>query len=115
MRRMPLFFIVFALVTFCFLHPAASYGLEKPKAARNAKIWTKDPFQPPRKVKRSVRIARLPKLSAILYSAGRSSAVIDGERVKVGATVAGYGVLDIKKTSVILSYGDRRYELKIGR
>ena len=80
------------------------------------RVWKKDPFAPPPMTEASV-VAKeeIPALevSAILYSEGRSSAVIDGRTVRIGDELHGQKVIDIKKGYVILGSGKKRYRLEL--
>lgn len=52
-------------------------------------------------------------LTGILWDKDKPLAIIDGEIVKVGSTIAGKTIMEIKKNSVILSDGKVLTELKL--
>lgn len=101
------------------LCPAAAYCQSLPaevKENARERVWKKDPFAPP-PVTEAPAVAKdeIPALevSAILYSEGRSSAVIDGRTVRIGDELYGQKVIDIKKGYVILGSGKKRYKLEL--
>jgi hypothetical protein len=108
--------MIFILLTFhfsLFTHVAFAQKVEGKVRER---LWEKDPFKPP-----AVTEAPVPgkadltamEVSAILYSAERSSAVINGRTVHIGDDLYGLKVLDIKRTYVILGKGKERHRLEL--
>lgn len=55
-----------------------------------------------------------PQLSAIMMGASGGLAVIDGEVLRIGETVKGYTVAEIRKNSVLLRKGEVTFVLNIG-
>ncbi len=81
------------------------------------KVWEKDPFVPP-----SVQagpevtgreVAPDLGLSAILFSEGHSSAVINGKIYHIGDDISGHKILDIKRSYVILGGEKKTYRLEL--
>lgn len=72
--------------------------------------WGRDPFIPLIGVKEGIERRDL-RLSAIIYSEKRPSAIIDNKIVYIGDTIDGQKVIDIKQEYVILQAGDRPYRL----
>lgn len=111
----PCLYVLLLLTAYCLLlsSPASAQKVEEKARER---IWKKDPFAPPPVTEAPV-VAKdeIPALevSAILYSEGRSSAVIDGRTVRIGDELYGQKVIDIKKGYVILGSGKKRYRLEL--
>ncbi|MBI4746376.1 MAG: hypothetical protein HY786_07525 [Deltaproteobacteria bacterium] len=106
--------ILLCLPIYAFSQPSLS--IPKSEGTR-VKVWKKDPFAPP-----SVQappevegreMAPDLRLSAILFSEGRSSAVINGKIYHTGADISGHKILDIKRTYVIVGSKKKSYRLEL--
>lgn len=107
--------LLMLFTAFCIL-PAALVYAQKVEGKVRERLWEKDPFKPPAVT--DVPLSGKKELtamevSAILYSAERSSAVINGRTVHIGDDIYGLKVLDIKRTYVILGTGKERHRLEL--
>jgi len=74
--------------------------------------WGRDPFIPVTGVKEGIKRRDL-RLSAIIYSEKRPSAIIDNKIVYIGDIIDGQKIVDIKQEYVILQTGNRPYRLEL--
>ena len=56
---------------------------------------------------------RLPKLQSIIIYGNKRHAIINNKLYKIGQSVDGYQLTQIKKQSVILDYKNRSYKLSL--
>ena len=74
--------------------------------------WGRDPFTLP---KAPVDISVELKLKGIMWDRDNPLTIINGKVLKKGDKIGSNTVIDIKRDRVILSDGDREFELKLGK
>lgn len=76
------------------------------------KEWGRDPFQP---VEESLSIQRAVNLTlnGVLWDEKKPRAIVNEKTLRVGDTIYGYTVVDIRPQSVILQTGEKILELRV--